>query len=172
MLALRLQRTGRKKISHYRVIAQEHKFQPTSGKVTAFLGHYNPYTKEAELDVEQIEKYLKNGARPSDAAAKLFKKQGIKLPDWVSIHEYEDKPKQIDDESETTEEPAAEASTATAEESETKENDAATEDNKDSDNSEDTEEEETADDKSDDSTDSSDSSGDTDDNSEDSKSKE
>ena len=91
MLALRLQRTGRKKVSNYRVIAQEHRFQPTSGKIVAYLGHYNPHTKEAELETEQIEKYLSSGARPSDAAAKLFKAQGIKLPDWVTIHEYEDK---------------------------------------------------------------------------------
>ena len=91
MLALRLQRTGRKKIANYRVIAQEHRFQPTSGKVVAYLGHYNPHTKDAELETEQIQKYLDNGAHPSDAAARLFKKQDIKLPDWVSIHEYDDK---------------------------------------------------------------------------------
>jgi len=91
MLALRLQRTGRKKIANYRVIAQEHRFQPTSGKVVANLGHYNPHTKEVVLDTDAIQKYLDNGARPSDAAAKLFKRQGIKLPDWVSVHEFEDK---------------------------------------------------------------------------------
>jgi len=91
MLALRLQRTGRKKIANYRVIAQEHRFQPTSGKVVAYLGHYNPHTKEAELETEQIQEYLNNGAHPSDAAAKLFARQGIKLPDWVNVREFKDK---------------------------------------------------------------------------------
>ena len=104
MLALRLQRTGRKKVSHYRVIAQEQRFQPTSGKVTAFLGHYNPHTKEAELDTEQIEKYLASGAQPSDAAAKLFKAQGVKLPEWVSIHQYKDKKVKTDEPTKETEE--------------------------------------------------------------------
>ena len=111
MLALRLQRVGRKKLAQYRLIAQEHSLQPTSGKVAAYLGSYNPHTKEANLKTEEIQAYLKNGAQPSNSAAKLLQKEGIKLPDWVTI-----KTKQAKKvEEPATETPAANATNETEE---------------------------------------------------------
>jgi small subunit ribosomal protein S16 len=50
-----------------------------------YLGSYNPHTKQAQLNKEGISDYLKNGAQPSDRVAKLIKKEGIKLPGWVTI---------------------------------------------------------------------------------------
>lgn len=83
MLAIRLQRTGRKGYPTYRVIVQEAHRQPTSGRVVANLGHYNPHTKEVVIDKEQAETYLKNGAQPSDRVVKLLAAQKIALPEWV-----------------------------------------------------------------------------------------
>lgn len=83
MLAIRLQRTGRKGLPMYRVIVQEAHRQPTSGRVVANLGHYNPHTKAMVVDKAQAETYLKNGAQPSDRVVKLFTQQKITLPDWV-----------------------------------------------------------------------------------------
>ena len=103
MLALRLQRVGRKKLAQYRLIAQEHSLQPTSGKVAAYLGSYNPHTKEAQLKKEEIEKYLSNGAQPSNSAAKLLKKEGVKLPDWVTIKTKEAKAEEVTEESKEAE---------------------------------------------------------------------
>jgi small subunit ribosomal protein S16 len=85
MLAIRMQRTGRKGHAQYRLVAQDSRFSPTSGRVVAYLGSYNPHTKEAVIDGEKVSTYLANGAQPSDRAAKLLKKEGIKLPDWVKI---------------------------------------------------------------------------------------
>lgn len=94
MLAIRLQRIGRKKLAHYRLIAQEHHIQPTSGNVVAYLGNFNPHTKEVNLDQEKIEFYLGNGAQPSNSAAKLMQREGIKLPDWVKITQKPDRKKE------------------------------------------------------------------------------
>lgn len=80
-----MQRTGRSGHAHFRVIVQYSHFHPTRGKVVAYLGSYNPHSKEITLDKDLASKYLKNGAQPSDRVAKLLKKEGVKLPDWVSI---------------------------------------------------------------------------------------
>lgn len=87
MLAIRLQRTGRSGHAQFRLIVQDSRYSPTSGRVTAYLGSYNPHNKLVGLDKEKVEQYLKNGAQPSDRVARLLKKEGIKLPDWVKIDE-------------------------------------------------------------------------------------
>jgi len=87
VLTIRLQRRGRKGNAHFRVIVQEHQYSPTSGKVVKYLGSYNPHTKDLVLDKESTEKYLSNGAQPSDRAIKIFKKNDVKLPKWVQQSE-------------------------------------------------------------------------------------
>jgi small subunit ribosomal protein S16 len=85
MLAIRLQRTGRKGHAQFRVIVQESRLSPTSGRVVAQLGSYNPHTKEVILAKDKAELYLKNGAQPSERAASLLQKEGVKLPTWVKL---------------------------------------------------------------------------------------
>jgi len=82
VLAIRLQRTGRSGHSQFRLIAQDSQFSPKRGRIVAYLGSYNPHTKEVKLDAEKVSKYLDNGAQPSDSAAKLLQKEGIKMPAW------------------------------------------------------------------------------------------
>src|SRR5579872_2447783 len=84
MLVIRMQRTGRTGHAQFRVIAQDKRFSPTSGRVSVFLGSYNPHTKEAQLEKDKIENLLKNGAQPSGRVAKLLKDEGIKLPAWAA----------------------------------------------------------------------------------------
>ncbi len=86
MLAIRLQRLGRKGYPVYRLVVQEAQKHPTSGKVVAFVGSYNPHTKETKLELEQLQKFLDNGAQPSDRVVKLLKaEKKIKLPSWVKL---------------------------------------------------------------------------------------
>jgi small subunit ribosomal protein S16 len=80
-----MQRTGRKGHTQFRVIVQESRLNPSSGRVVAQLGSYNPHTKEALLDIEKASTFLNNGAQPSSRVALLLQKQGVKLPDWVKI---------------------------------------------------------------------------------------
>lgn len=83
MLAIRLRRQGRKNHAHYRMIVQDSRWHPTNGKVVAYLGTYDPYTKDAKLNTDSAKVYLTNGAQPSPRAAKLLKESGVKLPSWV-----------------------------------------------------------------------------------------
>lgn len=85
MLAIRMQRTGRKGHAMFRVIVQDARLTPTSGKVVALLGSYDPHAKTATLDKEKAATFLKNGAQPSERAASLLKKEGVKLPKWVAV---------------------------------------------------------------------------------------
>ena len=82
MLAIRMQRNGRAHLPMYRIVVQEAQRHPLSGRVVAEVGNYNPATKATTLDKALVEKYLKNGAKPSSRVAFIFKKNGIKLPDW------------------------------------------------------------------------------------------
>lgn len=85
MLAIRLQRTGRKGHAQYRIIVQEGHRSPNSGKVVKTLGNYNPHTKEIKLDKEQAQTFLSNGAQPSERVARILKANGVKLPSWVKV---------------------------------------------------------------------------------------
>ena len=83
MLAIRMQRTGRKGHAQFRVIVQESRLTPTSGRVVAYLGSYNPHTKVATLEKEKAAFYLEHGAQPSDRIVRLLKQEGVALPKWV-----------------------------------------------------------------------------------------
>ena len=83
MLAIRLQRLGRKGYPVYRLAVQESQRHPSSGRVVSYVGTYNPHTKEANVQVEAAQKYLDNGAQPSPRVVKLLKDAGVKLPSWV-----------------------------------------------------------------------------------------
>ena len=83
MLAIRLQRVGRAGYPTYRLAVQESQRHPSSGRVVAYVGSYNPHTKDAKVQVELAQKYLDNGAQPTPRVVKLLKEAGVKLPSWV-----------------------------------------------------------------------------------------
>lgn len=85
MLAIRLQRHGRKAYPVYRLVVQEAQRHPSSGRVVAFVGSYNPHTKAVNLQKELIDKYLGSGAQPSPRVVKLLRDEKIKLPKWVKL---------------------------------------------------------------------------------------
>ncbi len=83
MLAIRLQRVGRQGYATYRLAVQEAQRHPSSGRVVAYVGSYNPHTKDATVQVELAQKYLDNGAQPTPRVVKLLAAAGVKLPTWV-----------------------------------------------------------------------------------------
>lgn len=91
MLAIRLQRTGRKGHAQFRVIVQDSHQSPSSGKVVASLGSFNPHTKVQTIDQEKTTFYLNNGARPSDRVARLLQSAGVTLPSWVTTATVKDR---------------------------------------------------------------------------------
>ena len=76
MLVIRLQRTGRKGHAQFRVVVQDSRRTPTSGKIVAQVGTYDPHTKTLNLDKERAQHYLDHGAQPSDRVALILKKEG------------------------------------------------------------------------------------------------
>lgn len=75
---IRLTRLGDKKSPFYRVVVADSR-APRDGKFIDNIGTYNPLTDPAEIkiDAEKAEKWLKNGATPTDTAKQLLVKSGI-----------------------------------------------------------------------------------------------
>ena len=84
MVSIRLQRTGRRRHAQFRVVVQDSRRAPTSGRVIANLGFYNPHTKEHGVDLEKAAVYLQNGAQPSERMVKFFIDNKVDLPAWVA----------------------------------------------------------------------------------------
>lgn len=84
MLAIRLQRLGRKAMPVYRLAVQEAQRHPSSGRVVTYVGTYNPHTKEVTVNKEKIEFYLKNGAQPTPRVVRILLGEKIALPEWVA----------------------------------------------------------------------------------------
>jgi len=87
MLVIRMQRTGRSGHAQFRVVVQDSRRTPTSGKIVAQVGSYNPHSKQTTLNKEKAQFYLDHGAQPSPRVARLLKAEGVKLPAWVKIEE-------------------------------------------------------------------------------------
>lgn len=83
MLAIRLQRVGRQGYATYRLAVQESHRHPSSGRVVAYIGSYNPHTKDAHVQVELAQKYIDTGAQPTPRVVKLLADAGVKMPSWV-----------------------------------------------------------------------------------------
>ncbi len=74
---IRLTRMGDKKSPFYRVVVADSK-SPRDGKYIDLIGTYNPLTDPAEIkiDVEKAQKWLKNGATPTETAKSILVKSG------------------------------------------------------------------------------------------------
>lgn len=83
MLAIRMQRLGRKGHPTYRIVVQDVRQTPSSGKYVALLGSYDPHAKTNTLVKDKAEFYLTHGAQPSERVARLLTSEGIALPSWV-----------------------------------------------------------------------------------------
>ena len=75
---MRLRRMGAKKAPFYRVIVADER-SPRDGKFIDEIGYYNPLTNPAEIkiDAEKAEKWLNNGAQPTETVKSILRKSGI-----------------------------------------------------------------------------------------------
>ena len=75
---MRLRRMGAKKAPFYRVIVADER-SPRDGKFIDEIGYYNPLTNPAEIKInaEKAEKWLSDGAQPTETVKSLLKKSGI-----------------------------------------------------------------------------------------------
>lgn len=76
MLKLRLKRAGRKGSPSYRLVIMEHTTR-RDGRPIEEVGYYNPITKESNFEISKIERWLNNGAKPSQTVLNLLLKAKI-----------------------------------------------------------------------------------------------
>lgn len=75
---IRLRRMGKKKAPIYRIIVADSR-APRDGAFIEEVGTYDPNVEPAavKVDKEAVEKWLKNGAQPTNVVARLFKNEGL-----------------------------------------------------------------------------------------------
>jgi len=78
LVKIRLRRIGAKKNPSYRIVVADSR-APRDGAFIAAIGHYNPLTdpETIVIDQEKATSWLKQGAQPTDTAARLLAKAGI-----------------------------------------------------------------------------------------------
>jgi small subunit ribosomal protein S16 len=72
---IRLKRLGAKRQPFYRVVVADSRF-PRDGRFIEEIGTYNPMTNPAtiNIDLEAAQKWIGNGAQPTDTVKALLKK--------------------------------------------------------------------------------------------------
>ena len=75
---MRLRRMGAKKAPFYRVVVADSR-SPRDGRFIEEIGYYNPTTEPSEIkiDAEKANKWIANGAQPTETVKVLLKKCGI-----------------------------------------------------------------------------------------------
>lgn len=75
---IRLKRLGAKKKPFYRLVVADSR-SPRNGKFIEEIGYYNPVSEPAQIKIneEKANKWLQNGAQPTDVVKKLFVKAGL-----------------------------------------------------------------------------------------------
>jgi small subunit ribosomal protein S16 len=74
-VTIRLTRFGGKKSPHYRVVAADER-SPRDGRLIEQVGTYDPRQNPptVKLDMEKLDRWLSNGAVPSETVGQLIKK--------------------------------------------------------------------------------------------------
>ncbi|MBP1888534.1 small subunit ribosomal protein S16 [Clostridium moniliforme] len=75
---IRLRRMGAKKAPFYRVVVADSR-SPRDGRFIEEIGYYNPVSEPVEIKIneEKANKWLQNGAQPTEVVKKLFVKAGL-----------------------------------------------------------------------------------------------
>ena len=75
MLKIRLQRVGAKKAPFYHIVVADSRVA-RDGKIIEQIGTYDPMTNPSTivLDKEKADKWIKNGAKPTDTVKALIAK--------------------------------------------------------------------------------------------------
>jgi small subunit ribosomal protein S16 len=76
MLAIKLQRIGKKHQPSYRFVVAE-KRSKMAGPPVEDLGSYNPFTKTASVKKDRISYWMKMGAQPTLSVHNLLVAQGV-----------------------------------------------------------------------------------------------
>lgn len=75
---IRLRRMGAKKAPFYRIVVADGRY-PRDGRFIEEIGYFDP-TKEPSVvtvDKEKTQKWIANGAQPTDTVKSILKKEGV-----------------------------------------------------------------------------------------------
>ncbi|CDE33900.1 MAG: 30S ribosomal protein S16 [Ruminococcus sp.] len=75
---IRLRRMGAKKAPFYRIVVADGRY-PRDGRFIEEIGYFDP-TKEPSVvtvDKEKAQKWIANGAQPTDTVKSILKKEGV-----------------------------------------------------------------------------------------------
>ncbi|MDR3581819.1 MAG: 30S ribosomal protein S16 [Candidatus Pacebacteria bacterium] len=120
MLAIKLQRIGKKHQPSYRVVVAEGRSKMAAPPVED-LGSYNPFTKAITIKKERVAYWMKAGAQPTVTAHNLLVKEGVLTAKKIAVK----MPKAVVKEKEAEKEAPVAAEAASTAEGETKEEAAA-----------------------------------------------
>ena len=75
---IRLRRMGARKAPFYRVVVADSRY-PRDGRFIEEIGYYNPMREPAEIkiDAEKAQKWIANGAQPTDKVKAILKSNNI-----------------------------------------------------------------------------------------------
>lgn len=75
---IRLRRMGAKKKPFYRIVVADSR-SPRDGKFIEEIGYYDPLTqpKTVVVNAEKANKWIKNGAKPTDTVDRLFRENSV-----------------------------------------------------------------------------------------------
>lgn len=75
MVKIRLKRVGAKKAPFYHIVVADSRVA-RDGKIIENIGTYNPMVEpvEIKIDLEKVNSWIKNGAKPTDTVKFLIEK--------------------------------------------------------------------------------------------------
>ena len=75
---IRLRRMGAKKAPFYRIVVADSRF-PRDGRFIEEVGYYDPTKNPSvvSVDGEKIQKWIKDGAQPTDTVKRILKTKGV-----------------------------------------------------------------------------------------------
>ena len=78
MVKIRLTRNGKKREPIYRIVVSDSR-NARGGKCIDEIGLYNPNTEPCtyKVDAEKAQKWLSNGAQPTEVVNRIFKLAGV-----------------------------------------------------------------------------------------------
>lgn len=74
MVKIRLARMGRRKVPFYRIVVIDSK-KARDGEYIDKVGHYDPRTKNLNIQRDRIDYWISKGAQPTTMVAKLIARE-------------------------------------------------------------------------------------------------
>src|SRR4030067_245985 len=77
MVRIRLRRVGSRHQPSFRIVVTDRE-SPRDGRFLEVIGHYNPRTQPAKVDLDEARLYhwLQHGAQPSDSMGQILRSAG------------------------------------------------------------------------------------------------